>query len=182
MRSPERRPPDRIRLRKASCARTVCDTERSASRSFMVLFRRLHTRWRGLAGDHPVDHPPRPHRAGIDVEIVEDTFRIFVHRALLRFENDLVLAEDAGNAFADFGGQLLLGEAMVAHECPEIMTGGRRLRRHGVEHITTDALRTIALRRTGPRTRHADIDVDGAGGLEVDDLPAIDQVRLWHLH
>jgi len=37
-------------------------------------------------------------------------------------------------ALADFGGQLLFGDAVVAHERPEIVTGGFGLRGHGVEH------------------------------------------------
>src|ERR1700730_9676767 len=90
MRSPGRSRPDRMRPRSASCARTVCDTERSGSRSAIVrLLRCLHVQ-PGLGRDHPVDDATRPHRAGIDVDIVENTTRIFVDRALLRLEYQFV--------------------------------------------------------------------------------------------
>src|SRR5439155_11113106 len=125
MRSPGRSRPERIMSRSASCARTVCETERSASRSLMISLRGLNGLRRALARDHAVDHAPRPHRAGVDVEVVEGAVRIFVHRALLRFEDDFILVEDACNAFADFGGQLLLGRAVIAHEGPEVVAGGR---------------------------------------------------------
>src|SRR5439155_22141216 len=104
--------------RSASCARTVCEIERSGSRSLMASLRGLGALRRGLAGHHAVDHTPRPHRAGIDVEIVEGTIRIFADSALLRLEDDFVLAKDVGDAVTDFGGQLLLGQAVIAHEGP----------------------------------------------------------------
>src|SRR4051812_32465550 len=133
--------------RSANCARTVCETERSASRSLTVSLRRLQLRrcWRRLLRDHAVDHPPTPHGPGVDVEIVEHAVRIFVHRLLLSLENDLVLAEDAGDPFADFRGDLLLGDAVVAHKGPEVVTGGLGLRGHGVEHVAVDALGAVAL-------------------------------------
>src|SRR5205085_12357727 len=97
------------------------------------------------------------------------------------FQNDLVLAEDAGNAVADFAGQALFGETVVAHEGPEIMTGLLGLWRDGVEHEAVNALRTVAFRRTGSGGRDSDIDIDGARRLEIDDLPAIDQAGLAQL-
>src|SRR5437868_3663197 len=171
MRSPGRSRPDRIMSRSASCERTVCETERSASRSLMTSLRGLNGLRRGLARDHAVDHAPRPHRTGVDVEVIEGAIRIFVHRALLRFEDDFILVEDAGNALADVGGQLLFGGPVVTDEGPEIVTGGLGLRRHGVEHKAVDALRAVALRRPGAGGCDADVDIDGAGRLEVDDLP-----------
>src|SRR6478609_11586178 len=89
--------------------------------------------------------------------------------------------EDTGNALADFGGQLLLGCSVIADKGPEIVTGGVGLRRHGVEHKAVDALRAVALRRTGAGGCHADVDIDGAGRLEVYDLPAVDRARLLQL-
>src|SRR4029450_2930131 len=175
MRSPGRSRPDRIMSRSASCARTVCETERSASRSPMTLLRCLHGLRSGFARDHAVDHASRPHRTGVDVEVVEGALRIFVHHALLRFEDDFILVEDAGNPLADFSGQLLFGGSVTADEGPEIVTGGVGLRRHGVEHNAVDALRAVAFRRAGAGGRHADVDIDGAGRLEMDDLPAVDR-------
>src|SRR5262245_25850941 len=115
MRSPGRNAPDRIWSRNASCARTVCETERSASRSAIFvspgLLSGLQLR-RRFSGDHAVDHPPRPHRAGVDAEVVEDAIGILVHRALLRFQDELVLAKNVGNSVANFRGQALLAEAI----------------------------------------------------------------------
>src|SRR5438034_403663 len=130
MRSPGRSRPERIMSRSASCARTVCETERSASRSLMFSLRGLDGLRSGFARDHAVDHAPRPHRARIDVEVVEGAIRIFVHRALLRFEDDFILVEDAGNALADVGGQLLLGRPVTADEGPEHVNVSIRLKLH----------------------------------------------------
>src|SRR5436305_2929711 len=118
MRSPGRNEPDRIWSRSASCAFTVCETERSTSRSAMPLLRGLEMLWRIFLRDHLVDQLARPHRPGVDVEIVEDAIRVLVHRALLRLEDQLVLVEDAGDALADLGGDAVLGELVVAHEGP----------------------------------------------------------------
>ena len=61
------------------------------------------------------------------------------------------------------------------------MAGGVGLRRHGVEHEAVDSFRAVALRRAGTRRRHADVDIDGAGRLEIYDLPAIDRAGLAQL-
>src|SRR5688572_10610576 len=114
MRSPGRNCPDRIMSRSASWARTVCEIERSESRSLMASLRGLRGRRRIFVRHHAVDHAPRPHRAGVDVEVVEGAVRVLIHGALLRFQDDLVLAENIGDAFADLGGQLLFGQAVVA--------------------------------------------------------------------
>src|SRR6202453_2870220 len=82
---------------------------------------------------------------------------------------------------SDCRGQPLFGQAMIAHEGPEIVTARRGFRRHGIKHIAADALRAIAPRRAGAGRRHPDIDVDRAGRFEMNDLPAIDQSRLLQL-
>src|SRR5262249_17871572 len=141
IRSPGRNAPDRIWSRSASCARTVCETERSASRSAIFVSPRLPSGLqlrRRFSGDHAINHPPRPHRAGIDVEVVEYAIGVLVHRALLRFKDELVFAKNVGNAVANFRGQALLTDAIVSHEGPEIMAGLFRLRRDGVEHKAVD--------------------------------------------
>ena len=78
-------------------------------------------------------------------------------------------------------GQALLGQAVVAHERPEIMAGLFGFRRDGVEHKAVDALRAVAFRRAGAGGRDADVDIDGARRLEADDLPAIDRAFLLQL-
>src|SRR6266702_7966034 len=181
MRSPGRNAPDRIWSRSASCAFTVCETERSTSRSAMPLLRGLEMLRRVFLRHHLVDQLARPHRAGVDVEIVEDAIGILVHRALLRFEDQLVLVEDAGDTVADLGGDALLAELVVAHEGPEIVAGLLGLGRDGVEHKAVDALRAIAFRRAGAGRRDADVDGNGAWRLEADDLPAIDETGLAKL-
>ena len=134
--TPSGRRPSRSSLHSAACSRGAasCATIRSIS-------------------------APRPHRAGVDVEIVEDAVRILVHRALLRFEDDLVLAEDAGRRLrgSRWSGVCSV-EPVVAHEGPEIVAGGLGLRRHGVEHEAVDALRAVALRRAAAGGRDADVD------------------------
>src|SRR3954471_15470106 len=150
------------------------------SLSLMALLRSLQLR-RVFLGHHAVDHPAAPHGACVDVQIVEDAIGILVHRLLLRFENDLVLAENSGHAFADFRGDLLLGDAVVAHERPEIVAGGFGFRRHRVEDVTVDSLRAVAFGRAGPGWRHADIDIHRAWGLEMNDLPAVDRAGLAEL-
>src|SRR4051794_19132728 len=77
---------------------------------------------------HLVDQLARPHRAGVDIEIVEDAIGVLVHRALLRLEDQLVLVENAGDALADLGGDALLAELIIAHEGPEIVAGLLRAR------------------------------------------------------
>src|SRR6478752_5395810 len=158
MRSPGRKMPDRIWSRSASCAFTVCDTERSTSRSAMPLLRGLKMLRLLFLGHHPVDQLARPHRAGVDIEIVEDAVGVLVHRALLRFEDQLVLVEDAGDALADLGGDALLAELIIAHEGPEIVAGLLGFRRDGVEHEAVDALRAVTFGRTGAGRCHADVD------------------------
>ena len=48
-----------------------------------------------LARDEIVDHPARPQRAGVDVQIVERLARIAEDRALLRLQHAMVLIVDA---------------------------------------------------------------------------------------
>ena len=110
---------------------------------------------------HAVDHAPRPQRAGVDVEIVEGLARIAVDGALLRLQDDVVLVVDAP-ALVDMGalqipGQLIVVGAESAHEIPEIMAARLGLGRDGGEEGAVDALRTVALRRPGPRRRDADV-------------------------
>src|SRR3954453_16090558 len=130
---------------------------------------------------HLVDQLARPHRAGVDVEIVEDAIRVLVHRALLRLQDELVLVEYTGDALANLGGDALLAELIIAHEGPEIVAGLLRLPRDGVWHEAVDALRAVAFRRTGAGWRHADVDGNGARRLEADDLPAVDEAGFAEL-
>src|SRR4051794_15618774 len=104
MRSPGRNRPDRIMSRSASWARTVCEIERSGSASLIASLRCLGVVRRDFARHHAVDHAARPHRTGVDVEIVEGAVRVLADGALLRFEDDFVLAKNAGYALADFSG------------------------------------------------------------------------------
>src|ERR1700712_5287569 len=74
---------------------------------------------------HAVDHPSRPERPGIDVEIVERHARIAVDRLLLRLEHRMILVVNAV-AIVDVGALDVARELIVlapegAHEVPEVM-------------------------------------------------------------
>src|SRR3954467_15448690 len=121
---------------------------------------RTRARISALPLDHLDDQAPRPHRAGVEVEVVEDLVRVLLDRLLLGGEDVLVLAEDARDALADLGRPALLVEMVVAAERPEVVAGGVGLRRHRVDHPAVDALGAVALRRAGAGRRHADVDRD----------------------
>jgi len=76
-----------------TCAK--CAARSARDRSLLVAFVWVTRRLRGRRRDlrhNPVDHTPRPHRAGVDVEIV-GRLRRFALRALLRLENDFVFVK-----------------------------------------------------------------------------------------
>ena len=93
-----------------------------------------------LLGDHRVDQPPRPHRAAVDVEVVELLVRVVLDRPLLGGEDVLVLGEHARDALADQRRDALVVEAVVAHERPEVVAAALGLRGHRVEHEAVDAM------------------------------------------
>ena len=59
---------------------------------------------RALGRHHAVDQAPRPHGAGVDVEVVEDVVGMFLDRLLLRLQDQFVLAENTADAVAQLGG------------------------------------------------------------------------------
>ena len=112
MRAPGLSSPPTISSRRRSCALTVCDDARRCRLAGLgrgaCCDRHRHQAGRCAAGsratpapavvfgrDHPVDQLARPHRAGVDVEVVEGVARVLVDRLLLRLEDQFVLAEDA---------------------------------------------------------------------------------------
>jgi hypothetical protein len=100
--------------------------------------------------------------------------RVGVDGALLGAQHLLVLAEHAVHRLPQLGGDGLAVQAVVAHERPEVVRGAVGLGGDRVHHVAVDALAAVALGRAGARLRHTDVDADGAGGLEGDDLPAVD--------
>ena len=138
----------RSRVERSTAARHSMGAATARLLSGLVMRAR---RRRVLPRQEPVDQPPRPECAGVDVEIVEGHAGIAVDGLLLRLEDRVILVVDAVPVvdvrLGDVPRELLVIRPEGADEVPEIMAGRLAFRRDGGEECAVHALRAIALRR-----------------------------------
>src|SRR5262249_36333401 len=140
-------------------------TPRGATRSWRApLHRRLLCRHalcrcgRLLFLTQAIDDAARLYHAGVGVDVglwrIGDEIEVY----LLRLEHRHVLEERGADLVGDLVGGLAIVDVEVVRLAPEVMAGGFRLRRDGVEVAHGDAADPVALRRAGAGRRRAHVE------------------------